>query len=50
MNLLRQMEQTVLEEGREWMRRRLEKRLQAASDALEAVCPKTGQGLSLIHI
>src|ERR1035437_618814 len=46
LNLLRQMEQTVLEEGREWMRRRLEQRLQAASDALEAVCPKTGQGLS----
>ena len=45
MNLLRQMEQTVLAEGREWMRRRLEQRLQAASDALEAVCPKTGQGL-----
>ena len=45
MNLLRQMEQTVLAEGREWMRRRLEKQLQAASDALEAICPKTGQGL-----
>jgi hypothetical protein len=39
------MEQTVLAEGREWMRRRLEKQLQAASDALEAICPKTGQGL-----
>ena len=45
MNLLRQMEQTVLAEGREWMRRRLEKQLQAVSDALEAICPKTGQGL-----
>jgi hypothetical protein len=45
MNLLRQMEQTVLEEGREWTRRRLEKQLQGASDVLEAVCPKTGQGL-----
>src|ERR1039457_6157873 len=39
------MEQTVLEEGREWMRRRLEKQLQAAADALEAICPQTGQGL-----
>ena len=45
MNLLRQMEQAVLAEGREWMRRRLEKQLQAASDALEAICPQTGQGL-----
>src|ERR1035441_6423105 len=39
------MEQAVLAEGREWMRRRLEKQLQAASDALEAICPQTGQGL-----
>jgi len=45
MNRLRQMEQRVLEQGREWTRRRLEKQLQAASDELEAVCPQTGQGL-----
>jgi len=46
MNRLRQMEQTVLEEGREWTRCRLEQQLQRAADALETICPKTGQGLS----
>ena len=45
MNLLRQLEQDVLAEGREWTRRRLEKRLQDQSDALSALCPKTGEGL-----
>jgi hypothetical protein len=50
LNLLRQMEQTVLAEGREWMRRRLEKQLQAASDALEAICPQTGQGLTRLSL
>ena len=45
MNRLRQREQDVLAEGREWTRRRLEKRLQEDSDALPAVCPKTGEGL-----
>jgi hypothetical protein len=44
-NRLRQLEQDVLAEGREWTRQRLEKRLQAHSDALPAVCPKTGEGL-----
>jgi hypothetical protein len=44
-NQLRQLEQDVLAEGREWMRQRLEKRLQDASDAVSAVCPKTGGGL-----
>jgi hypothetical protein len=44
-NALRQLEQDVLAEGREWTRRRMEKRLQEDSDALPAVCPKTGEGL-----
>lgn len=45
MNALRQLEQDVLAEGREWTRRRLEKRLQDQSDAMPAICPKTGEGL-----
>ena len=45
MNKLRQLEQDVLAEGREWTRQRLEKRLQEQSDAMPAVCPKTGEGL-----
>jgi hypothetical protein len=45
MNALRQLEQTVLAEGREWTRRRLEARLQAESDALSACCPRTGENL-----
>jgi len=44
-NRLRQLEQDVLAEGREWTRRRLEKRLQEDSDARPAVCPKSGGGL-----
>jgi len=42
---LRQLEQDVLAEGREWTRQRLEQRLQDQSDARAAVCPKTGEGL-----
>jgi len=42
---LRQLEQEALAEGREWTRRRLEKQLQAQSDALPAVCQETGEGL-----
>ena len=45
MNKLRQLEQDVLAEGREWTRKRLEQRLQDQSDATPAVCPKTGAGL-----
>ena len=45
MNRLRQLEQEALAQGREWTRRRLEKQLQEDSDALAAVCPKSGQGL-----
>lgn len=45
MNLLRQLEQSVLEEGREWTRRRLEERLQAQATALATLCPQTGDPL-----
>ena len=45
MNALRALEQTVLAEGREWTRRRLETQLQAQSEALPAHCPQSGQPL-----
>jgi hypothetical protein len=44
-NRLRQLEQDVLAQGREWTRRRLEKHLQDQSDELPAVCPRSGEGL-----
>ena len=49
MNRLRQLEQEALAEGREWTRRRLEKQLQDHSEALPAVCPKTGAGLKEVR-
>jgi hypothetical protein len=49
MNTLRQVEQEVLAEGREWTRQRLEKRLQAESDELPALCPKTDQPLQEVR-
>jgi len=48
-NRLRKLEQEVLAEGREWTRRRLEKQLQDDSDALPAVCPKSGEGLKEVR-
>jgi hypothetical protein len=45
MNALRQLEQDVLTEGREWTRRQLEQRLQAQAEALPACCPQTGNRL-----
>ena len=45
MNALRELEQEVLAEGREWTRQRLEKKLQAQSEEISALCPKTAQGL-----
>ena len=45
MNPLRQLEQEVLAEGREWTRRRLEEKLQAQAQVIEAICPQTGEGL-----
>ena len=49
MNKLRPLEQEVLAEGREWTRQRMEKRLQDQSDAMPAVCPKTGEGLKEVR-
>lgn len=46
MNALRNLEQAVLAEGREWTRRRLEAQLQAASEALPTRCPQSGQPLA----
>ncbi len=46
MNALRNLEQAVLAEGREWTRRRLESQLQAESDALPTLCPQSGQPLA----
>jgi hypothetical protein len=46
MNALRRLEQAVLAEGREWMRCRLERQLQAESDAVPALCPHSGQSLT----
>jgi hypothetical protein len=40
------LEQTVLAEGREWTRHRLETQWQARSDALPARCPQSDQPLT----
>jgi hypothetical protein len=45
MNGLRELEQAVLAEGREWTRARLEKQLQQQSTALPAVCAQSGAAL-----
>lgn len=45
MNRLRELEQRVLEAGREWTRARLEAVLQAESDTCARVCPKSGDAL-----
>jgi hypothetical protein len=39
---LRKIEKEVLEEGREWTRKRLQERLQAIADATEPVCAQSG--------
>ncbi len=49
MNPLRQIEQEVLAQGREWTRRRLEQALQAQSDQMPACCPETGQPLKEVR-
>ena len=45
MNGLRELEQAVLAQGREWTRARLEKQLQHQSDALPMVCAHSGAPL-----
>ena len=43
MNALREIEQAVLAEGREWTRRRLEEKLPQAAQALDQrICPARG--------
>lgn len=46
MNPLRELEQSVLAEGREWTRRELEKRLQEQACTMPALCPGSGEALS----
>ena len=45
MNSLRQTEQAILAQGREWTRCRLQAQLQREADALPAVCLQSGQAL-----
>lgn len=45
MKAVREIEQEVLEESREWARRELQRRLQAECESIEPLCPKTGQRL-----
>lgn len=45
MNALREAEQAVLAESREWALRRLTERMQGEANAMESLCPKTGQPL-----
>lgn len=49
MNSLRQREQQVLAEGREWTRKRLEDQLQQESLMMETVCPISGQPLENVR-
>ncbi|RMF48341.1 MAG: ISKra4 family transposase [Anaerolineae bacterium] len=49
MNPLKQIEQEVLGQAREWARRKLERRLQAQADAVERVCPHHGEPLTNIR-
>jgi hypothetical protein len=41
MKVLLEVEAQTLAEGREWTRQRLEERLQAQTDQIEAVCPQS---------
>lgn len=45
MNRLQELEQQVLEEGREWTRVRLQERLQKEIDEIGPVCPRSGLAL-----
>lgn len=46
MNALRQTEQALLSQGREWTRCRLQEQLQRDADALTPVCPQSGAPLT----
>ena len=45
MNRLRELEQAALVEGQEWTRRRLQERLQGEANALDTLCPQSGEPL-----
>ena len=45
MNALREAEQAILAESRQWACRRLTERMQQEADTIAALCPKTGQPL-----
>ena len=49
MNPLRQREQQVLAEGREWTRQRLQEQLQQDSIGMEMVCPESGEELEEVR-
>ena len=49
MNSLRQREQQVLAEGREWTRQRLKEQLQLDSIAMEMTCPESGEELEEVR-
>ena len=46
---LLEMEKEVLEEGREWTRKRFEERLQQCADQIPAVCEQSGLVLKRQH-
>ena len=50
MKVLLEVEAQTLAEGREWTRQRLEERLQAQADQIEAVCPQSGLVLKYVRM
>ena len=50
MKVLLEVEAQTLAEGREWTRQRLEERLQAQADQIEAVCPQSGLVLKYVRL
>ena len=49
MKVLLEAEAQTLAEGREWTRQRLEERLQAQADQIEAICPQSGLVLKYVQ-
>ena len=50
MKVLLEVEAQTLAEGREWTRQRLEERLQAQADRIEALCPQSGLVLKYVRM
>ena len=50
MKVLLEVEAQTLAEGREWTRQKLEERLQAQADQIEAVCPQSGLVLKYVRM